>query len=244
MPRQDTRWESEGAEFLTLGNLLLQKIPTYKTYTNMPGYDLVATNPEMNTSAKIQVKSRWRTSASGFLINNFACDFVVIVKLNRGSQDGRVPPSSPEFYVIPVEVISQMPRSDGWGKISFSSIINFESYKNNWEQISKFLVNAAKWETILNIGCEGGGYKIEGTKNSDTWRFRLVSNSMWSGIHQYPITKKYDEAIGLLDSHNNNWQNLYPTEVHGEFTKLIFNDVITRDCHTDTIDQWKSLCQP
>ena len=89
MPRLDTRLESEGAEFLVLGQLLLSKIPSYKTYTNMPGYDLVATNPESSTSAKIQVKSRWRTGANGFPIKNFDCDFIVVVLLNRGSKDGK-----------------------------------------------------------------------------------------------------------------------------------------------------------
>ena len=68
MERQDTRLESEGAEFLVLGQLLINRIVAYKTYTNMPGYDLVATNPENNSSAKIQVKSRWATKAHGFPI--------------------------------------------------------------------------------------------------------------------------------------------------------------------------------
>ena len=53
MARLDTRLEAEGAEFLALGQLLLHKIASYKTYTNMPGYDLVATNPESNKSAII-----------------------------------------------------------------------------------------------------------------------------------------------------------------------------------------------
>jgi hypothetical protein len=63
MSRLDTKLESEGAEFLVLGQLLVARIPTYKTYTNMPGYDLVATNPDTNRAARIQVKSRWRTGA-------------------------------------------------------------------------------------------------------------------------------------------------------------------------------------
>ena len=58
MARQDTKLESEGAEFLVLGQLLIRGINTYKTYTNMPGYDLVATRPAKNTSVRIQVKSR------------------------------------------------------------------------------------------------------------------------------------------------------------------------------------------
>jgi hypothetical protein len=82
--RQNTR--SEGAEFLVLGNLLIDGIPAYKTYTNMRGYDIVATDPERGSAARIQVKSRWRTNAEGFIINNFECDFVVAAMLNRGSE--------------------------------------------------------------------------------------------------------------------------------------------------------------
>ena len=90
MPKRlDTRLESEGAEFLVLGHLLLNRIAAYKTYTNMPGYDLIATKPEANTSARIQVKSRWRTGATGFPISNFDCEFVVAAFLNRG-REGRI----------------------------------------------------------------------------------------------------------------------------------------------------------
>jgi hypothetical protein len=86
MKRQDTKLETEGTEFLVLGQMLIHRIVSYKTYTNMPGYDLVATHPEKNKSARIQVKSRWRTGAPGFLIKNFDSDFVVVVKLNRGQK--------------------------------------------------------------------------------------------------------------------------------------------------------------
>ncbi len=72
--RLDTKLESAGAEFLVLGQLLIQKIPAYKTYQNFPGYDLVVVNPEHNTSAKIQVKSRYQTDYDGFPIKNFKCD--------------------------------------------------------------------------------------------------------------------------------------------------------------------------
>ena len=99
MSRLDTRLESEGAEFLVLGQLLIHRIPAYKTYTNMPGYDLVATNPEKNTSARIQVKSRWNTGAIDFPIKNFDCEFVVAVFLNRGSKYGRKEVMAPDYYV-------------------------------------------------------------------------------------------------------------------------------------------------
>ncbi|HBC45626.1 MAG TPA: hypothetical protein DCZ43_01130, partial [candidate division Zixibacteria bacterium] len=82
--RLDTTLESKGAEFLVLGQLLIRKIAAYQTYTNMPGYDIIAVNPEKNTSARIQVKCRWETTPPHFLINNIDCDFVIAVKLNRG----------------------------------------------------------------------------------------------------------------------------------------------------------------
>jgi hypothetical protein len=57
MPRQDTRIGSEGAEFLVLSQLLIAGIPTFKSYTNTQGYDLAATNPEKNSSARFVFQS-------------------------------------------------------------------------------------------------------------------------------------------------------------------------------------------
>lgn len=51
-PRLDTKLESDAAEFLVLGRLLLERVPTYKSYVNYPGYDFIAVNPELNTSAR------------------------------------------------------------------------------------------------------------------------------------------------------------------------------------------------
>ncbi|MSM38692.1 MAG: hypothetical protein GJT30_03590 [Geobacter sp.] len=137
--RQNTRLEAEGAEFLVLGNLLIEGITTHKTYTNIPGYDLIASSPEMNRSARIQVKSRRKTKAEGFIINNFDCDFVVIVKLNRGSKDGKQEIQAPQFYVLPVDIVKGLPRTEGWGKISFRSIENLQHYFQRWDLIRDFL---------------------------------------------------------------------------------------------------------
>lgn len=139
MPRLDTKLEAEGAEFLVLGQLLLHKIASYKTYTNMPGYDLVATNPESNKSAMVQVKSRWRTGAGGFPIKNFDCDFVVVVLLNRGSKDGKKEILPPRYYVFPVGVIEAAPRGKDWGKVNLKDIPNYEEYEEKWYLISEFL---------------------------------------------------------------------------------------------------------
>jgi len=139
MKRQNTKLESEGAEFLVLGQMLMKRIVSYKTYTNMPGYDLVATHPENNSSARIQVKSRWRTGAPGFIIKNFKCDFVVVVKLNRGKKDGTGVVQEPEYFVFPVSVIESAPRTEGWGRVNFNKIPNFDTYRERWDLISKFL---------------------------------------------------------------------------------------------------------
>ena len=139
MGRQNTQLESEGAEFLVLGQLLIQGIPSYKTYTNMPGYDLVATNPENNKAARIQVKSRWKTKAEGFIIKNFDSDFVIIVKLNRGSKDGTAEILPPEYFVMSAEVTRTLPRTSGWNKVSFSKIPKLELHRENWDLIRNFL---------------------------------------------------------------------------------------------------------
>lgn len=147
MARLDTSLESSGAEFLVLGHLLIEGIQAFKAYTNFPGYDLIATNPEKNTSCRIQVKSRWATDFDGgFPIKNFDCDFVVFVALNRGyryrkkqtlDDDGRKEPS---FYIFPVAVIqSAQDPNNSWGKVFLRRIEDVEQYRNQWRLIPSFL---------------------------------------------------------------------------------------------------------
>lgn len=145
--RKDTKLESEGAEFLVLGRLLLEKITAFKTYTNFPGYDLIATSADHNTSARIQVKSRYQTDWDGFIINNFDCEFVVFVTLNRGyskprkNGDGGV--REPEFYVFPISYIKKVrdPNNE-WGKIVKNRfVVDLGKYQNQWLLIKKFLEN-------------------------------------------------------------------------------------------------------
>ena len=140
MSRQDTRLESEGAEFLVLGQFLIHKIAAYKTYTNMPGYDLIAINPENNTSARIQVKSRWATKSGGFPIKNFDCDFVVLVLLNRGSKDGKKEVLPPEYFVFPVAIVKSACQTDtSWSKVHLKDIENIARYRDEWSLVNEFL---------------------------------------------------------------------------------------------------------
>ncbi len=145
--RQDTRLESEGADFLVLGNLLIEGISCYKAYINFPGYDLVAVNADRSKICKIQVKSRWATNYDkSFPIKNFDCDFVVHVALNRGyrfgkkAKEGQTGVLDPECYIFPVNVVrNAQNEGDKWGKVTITNIANYEEYKNNWQLVSEFL---------------------------------------------------------------------------------------------------------
>jgi len=121
----------------------MHRILAYKTYTNMPGYDLVAVSPEHNTAARIQVKSRWRTGAPGFIINNFDCDFVVAAKLNRGNEQGTGKVFAPEYFVFPTALLQSVPRTEGWGKVAFRDIPDMAAYRECWHHISDFLAEPA-----------------------------------------------------------------------------------------------------
>lgn len=143
--RQNTKLESEGAEFLVLANLLIEGIESYKTYINYPGYDLVAINPKSKKSAKIQVKSRWATDYDfSFPIKNFDCDFVVHVALNRGIRFNKKKTNEdilnqPIIYIFPLELVKSVRKNDEWGKVNIKKIINYEYYINNWYLIKDFL---------------------------------------------------------------------------------------------------------
>jgi hypothetical protein len=150
MPRRDTKLESEAAEFLVLAQLLLEGISAFKAYTNFPSYDLIAVDVANHTSARIQVKSRFRTDYDGFIINNLDCDFVVLVKLNRGfeggpKKNGDTGISPPEFFVMSIDYINQVrdPNND-WGKINKNRLVDLEKHKDNWSIIKNCLQNINK----------------------------------------------------------------------------------------------------
>lgn len=149
--RQDTKLESQGAEFLVLGSLLVQGILCYKSYVNFPGYDLLAVAPRrkrLDRIARIQVKSRWATDYDkSFPIKSFECDFVVHVALNRGIRFRKPKTRSkhpdvrdPEFYVFPVNVVKRARNvKSKWGKVTITRIRDYEQYKSNWALIIDFL---------------------------------------------------------------------------------------------------------
>lgn len=142
--RRNTQLESSGAEFLVLGNLLIEGISAYKSYHNFKGYDVVAVNPEKNRSARIQVKSRFQTNWDGFIINNFDCDFVVLVTLNRGytspKRNGEKGILPPDCYVFPLKYVNSWKNErSNWGKVTKSKLVGYSEYKNRWDLIGRFL---------------------------------------------------------------------------------------------------------
>jgi len=146
MARLNVDLEAAGAEFLVLGNLLIEKISAYKAYSNFPGYDLVATNPETNKSTRIQVKSRYHSNPDGFIIKNLVdCDFVVLVHLNRGYQrtrrNGDNGIKKPTFFIFPIDYVKKISDpNNNWGKITKSKMLNHEDFEDRWDLIRKSLI--------------------------------------------------------------------------------------------------------
>lgn len=138
----NSRLEAEGAEFLVLGNILIENIECHKAYTNFPGYDLVALNTRAGKLARIQVKSRWATNRAGFFpIDNFDCDFVVHVALHRGIRQAKVTIAEgtkiPEYYVFPASTVQQHVSASG--KINIREIPEYVSYRDAWHLIRAHL---------------------------------------------------------------------------------------------------------
>jgi len=149
MTRLNTQLQATGAEYLVLGNLLIQGIQAYKAHFNHPGYDLIAVNPDSQHACRIQVKSRFATDyGGGFPISNYECDFVIFVALNRGYRYAKTKIKTrdnlgvmePVFYVLPVERVKAAQRQTAtWNKVYLKDIADMESTLNAWQQISHFL---------------------------------------------------------------------------------------------------------
>lgn len=141
--RLNTQLESEGAEFLVLGNLLIEGILSYKAYHNFKDYDLIAANPKTKKSVTIQVKSRYTTEWTGFIINNFESDFVILVILNRGykkiKKNGETGVREPECFVFPIDYVKGIIVKSEWGKIPKSKMVGHSEYKNRWDLIKDAL---------------------------------------------------------------------------------------------------------
>ncbi len=145
------RVAAKGAEFLVLGTMLVEGIEATPAYAGFPGYDILAYNPDRRLQCRVQVKSRWATDfdRTFTLKKDAACDFVVFVALNRGyafkkkktsrgADDGRC---SPEFYVFPTRVVTQLVvGSVHWAtKVPIDKVKGLDGYRDKWDLIKKYL---------------------------------------------------------------------------------------------------------
>lgn len=145
-PRLNSRLEATGAEHLVLGHLLIEGIQSFIAPVGQRDYDIIATNPEANTSCRVQVKSRWATDANlHFFISRFETDIVVLVRLNRGvryrkSKPGDEGTRDPDFFVLPVGVVKDFVHV---GKTSSSlrlrEVPDYEGYVDRWDLVHSFL---------------------------------------------------------------------------------------------------------
>jgi hypothetical protein len=143
MARLNTKLQASGAEFLVLAHLLIEGIEAYKAYTNYPGYDIIATEPSTNRSCRIQVKSRYAVRSWGFPTNNFECDFIICVALNRAflgmPADSRVGREAWVIYVLPVEVAEAVAIPHHYGRTIDIRRVNQDDHVENWQLIKDFL---------------------------------------------------------------------------------------------------------
>jgi len=123
-------------------------------YAEKLGFDVIAVNPKAGRAGitcKIQVKSRWATDYDHKFVlkQNLDCDFVVFAELNRGYRDyhhrdksvpvdaGKQPP---RIFVFPANKLNSLIKvSSGWSKVALADIPRYESYKDRWDLVRKFL---------------------------------------------------------------------------------------------------------
>ena len=146
--RLNTQLAASGAEFIVLGKLLLNEIEAYKTYVNFEGYDIVAVSPKNNKSCKIQIKSKNFKNSTSFYLNSDdknATDFYIFCQTNIYEYINKVATFredfEPKFFVINSNIVKKYKEKDNKNTdyLLLSSIPNIESYKDNWQQIKKFL---------------------------------------------------------------------------------------------------------
>ena len=140
MARDDTTLEAAGAEHLVVGNLLIGGLQAFRAYANQSGYDVLVVDPKTERSLKVQVKSRVAIDSGSFKIKHPDFDFVVFVRLNRGTKAARKEgrrdgADQPQFYIVPKEEIVFI---SGIARIAKSRLK--EKYLNNWDAIKRKLI--------------------------------------------------------------------------------------------------------
>lgn len=141
--KEEVAIRAEGAEMFVRAHLMLHYgVPVSVASRNMPGYDLIAHNPDLGQDCRIQVKYRSAINADGTRVKHFGFDFLVYVAGNVGRIGSKVALSeaesrAAEFFVIPKDVVENGLGSHGL----FASPTRGrrEQYRDAWHLILGFL---------------------------------------------------------------------------------------------------------
>ncbi len=141
--KEEVAIRAEGAELFVRAHLMLHYgVPVSMASRNMPGYDLIAHNPELGRDCRIQVKYRSAINADGARVKHFGFDFLVYVAGNVGRIGSKVAlsqaePRAAEFFVLPKEAVEEgLGSHDLFGSPTRG---RREEYRNAWHLILSFL---------------------------------------------------------------------------------------------------------
>ena len=135
----DARLAAAGAEHLVLSQLMIRDIDAFKCERGRAGIDIIAVDLMCGTSVGIQVKSRYSSSATGFLIKEVASEFIIFVRLNRDRLNEEKSALAPDCYVFPRAVIRKAHERGVMPKVHLRKIREVERYREAWFLISDAL---------------------------------------------------------------------------------------------------------
>ena len=109
---------TDGAELLTLGNLLLRGILAFKAYKNQEGWDIICLSDDRSSQKTIQVK--YRSNYTN--MSKITADFLVFVNRENNLDC--------DIYIIPQDADECWTQN---GITSDKKIL--QKYKDNWDYI-------------------------------------------------------------------------------------------------------------
>lgn len=97
-------------------------------------------------------------------------------------------------------------------------------------------LNNPFWQTIIEVGCEGGVITLLGKKEGHNWFFKMATDETsllcFVNKEELPgslstetgVVSSWEEALNLLNQYG--WVTMYPVEAHPDFSDKIMSAVI------------------
>ncbi len=125
--RDLTPLRADGAEFYTLGQILLRGITAFRAYKNQTGWDIICLSNDCSKEWKVQVKYRTdyrrNNQGGGITFNTDSNDVLVYIDANSENADFNA-------YVIPK---SDFPNVVTEANYLTSAVNTLTQYKDNWQ---------------------------------------------------------------------------------------------------------------